>query len=206
MRIVNRLGIATAGILALTVIGTPVFAVAAANPHANAEAQSAAQSADETGQTNPNKPADPDSQGTTKSAAAKLKSCQNREKAINNIMTRIAGRGQKQLDLFTSIATKTEKFYTDKGKTLSNYDALVADVNAKQTAAQTAVDAVKADSVTFKCDGTDPKGAASSFKAALKSEISALKDYKTAVKNLIVRVKSVQGTTTSADQTTGGTQ
>ena len=66
-------------------------------------------------------------------------------------------------------------------------------------------DSVKADSVTFKCDGTDPKGAVSSFKDALKSEIAALQAYRTSVKNLIVGVKSVQGNTTSTDsKTTGG--
>lgn len=140
-------------------------------------------------------------------AAAQLKACQKRETAINNIMSRISDRGQKQLDLFTSIATRTETFYTDKGTTLSNYDALVTDVTAKKAVAQTSVDAVKGDSITFKCDGTDPKGMATVFKEALKSEITALKDYKTAVKNLIVGVKSAQGATTSADnKTTGGNQ
>ena len=144
----------------------------------------------------------------TRLADAKLKACQNREKAINNIMARLADRGQRHLDLFTKIAERTEAFYTTKGKTLSNYDALVADVAAKKAAARTAVDAVKASSVSFKCDGTDPRGAAASFKDSLKSEIAALKDYKTAVKNLIVGVKSVQGSSTSTDNktTSGGQQ
>jgi iron-sulfur cluster repair protein YtfE (RIC family) len=130
----------------------------------------------------------------TRLADAKLKACQNREKAINNIMARIADRGQKQLDLFSKIADRTEKFYTDKGKTLSNYDALVADVAAKKASAQTKVDTIKSTSTTFACDGTDPKGVLQSFKDALKSEISALKDYRTSIKNLIVGVKSVQST------------
>lgn len=130
-------------------------------------------------------------------ADAKLKACQNREKAIANIMARLADRGTKQLDVFTKIAERIQGFYTIKGKVLSNYDALVAEVNAKRAAAETAVEAVKNTSIEFKCDGTDPKGAASIFKEALKSEIEALKAYKTAVKNLIVGVKSVQGTTSS---------
>ncbi len=193
VHILSKLSFLTTGVVAASVMG--VVAVAAApNSHAKAEAasQTASQSTDQ------------GSKGATKLADAKLKACQNREKAINNILSRISDRGQKQLDLFTSIATKTETFYTDKGKSLSNYDALVADVTTKKAAAQIEVDAVKADSVTFKCDGTDPKGAASSFKAALKSEIQALKDYKTSVKNLIVGVKSVQGTTASTDNKTTG--
>jgi len=143
--------------------------------------------------------------GQTRLAAAQLKVCQRRETVITNIMTRIASRGQKQLTLFSTIASRTETFYTDKGKTLSNYDALVADVNAKQAAAQTAVTAASSASSGFSCDGSDPKGFVSLFKDGLKSEISALQDYRTAVKNLIVGVKSVQGSTTSsANQNNGG--
>jgi len=115
-------------------------------------------------------------------------------------MVRLGDRGQKQIDLFSTIAERTEKFYTDKGKALTNYDALVADVAAKKTAAQSAVDTVKSTSVEFKCDGNDPKGVAATFKERLKAEIAAMKAYKTSVKNLIVGVKSVQRTVAS----TGG--
>lgn len=141
----------------------------------------------------------------TRLADKKLENCKKRETKINNIMSRIADRGQKQLDLFTKISDRTQKFYTEKGKVLSNYDDLVADVNAKKAAAQTAVDTIKSTIVTFKCDGTDPKGAAQSFKAAQRSEIEALKAYKTSVKHLIVGVKSVQGTTSSTENKTEGT-
>ncbi|HET7640449.1 MAG TPA: hypothetical protein VFK47_17115 [Ktedonobacteraceae bacterium] len=142
----------------------------------------------------------------TRLANAKLKACQNREKAITNIMTRIGDRGQKQVDLFTKIADKTQAFYTNKGKKLSNYDTLVSDVTAKKQAAQTAVDATKASVIEFKCDGSDPKGAAASFKENMKTQNTALKAYKTAVKNLIVGVKSVQGSTASAENNAGGNQ
>ncbi len=202
MRIMTKIGLLTMSLAIIAVSGFPALALGAANSHANAQATEATTTTQTT---------EPGSQATDKKAAAqtkladaKLKACQNREKAINNIMSRIADRGQKQLDLFNSIATKTETFYTDKGKTLSNYDALVADVTAKKAAAQTAVDAVKAKSSTFSCDGSDPKGTAAVFKDSLKGEISVLKDYKTSVKNLIVGVKSVQGTTTSADNKTTG--
>jgi putative heme degradation protein len=136
--------------------------------------------------------------------AQQQKRCENRQTKVNAIRTRIADRGQRQIDLFDTISTRVEKFYTDKGKTLSNYDQLVADVNTKHDAAVAAVTTIKNTPITLKCDGTDPKGAASSFKDALKSEIQALKDYKTAVKNLIVGVKSVQSDAKTT-QSTGGT-
>lgn len=193
---ITKLGVVAFSVLAMTLTGIPVVAIGEANSHAKAEVttQTTEQS---TGL---------DSRGTTKLADAKLKACQNRQKTINNIMARISDRGQKQLDLFTTIAVRVETFYIDKGKTLSNYDELVADVTTKKEAAQTAVDAVKANSITFKCDGTDPKGVVTTFKDSLKSGIDALKAYRTSVKNLIVGVKSVQGTTSSSENSQGGQQ
>lgn len=120
----------------------------------------------------------------------KLKACQNREKAVTNIMVRIADRGQKQVDLFTKIADRTQQFYADKGLSANSYDELVADVNAKKAAAQSAVDSVKSTSVEFKCDGDNPRGVADSFKQSKNDQNLALKAYKTAVKDLIVGVKS----------------
>jgi hypothetical protein len=135
---------------------------------------------------------------------AKLKVCQNRQQAIRGIMTRIADRGQKHLALFTTIAERVETFYKNKGKVLSSYDALVADVEAKASLAQTTVTNVSSADSNFNCDGSDPKGIASSFLSSLKLEISALQAYRTAVKNLIVGVKSVESTSASATQTNGG--
>lgn len=130
----------------------------------------------------------------------KLKTCQNREKSINNIMSNIAQRGTKQLDVFTKISDRTQAFYKDKGLSVTNYDELVADVNAKKTAAEATVAQVKTTSLTFKCDGTDPKGASASFKTSLEAEKSALKAYKTAIKNLIKAIKSANDTLTEGTQ------
>lgn len=134
--------------------------------------------------------------GQARLEAAKLKACQNREKAVQNIMARISDRGTKQLDVFTKISDRVQAFYAEKGNTLSNYDALVAEVNAKKEAAQAAVETVKNGSTEFRCDGDNPKAVADSFKENLQAMNAALKEYKTAVKDLIVGVKSVQSTTT----------
>lgn len=131
----------------------------------------------------------------TRLADAKLKACQNRQESITSIMGRIGDRGQKQIDLFSTIAERTQTFYTEKGKTLANYDELVSNVEAKKAAAQTTVDTVKSTSTEFDCTGENPRGVASTFKESLKAQITALKDYKTSVKDLIVGVKSVQSTT-----------
>lgn len=130
----------------------------------------------------------------------KLKACERREKVIKNIMARISDRGQKQVNLFTTIAERTQAFYTNKNLSADNYDELVAEVAAKKTAAQATIDEVKAKGESFACSADDPKGAASSFKESLKAEIEAVKAYRTAVKNLIVGVKSAQSTATTEEE------
>jgi hypothetical protein len=136
-----------------------------------------------------------------KLAADKLGICQKRETEITNIMARMGDRGQKQLDLFAGIATRAENFYTEKGKTLSNYDLLVTDVNNKKATAQLAVNAVKAATPSFKCDGDNPKATATSFKNIVKIQIDALNAYRQSAKNLIVGIKSVQSTTATTTTT-----
>lgn len=130
--------------------------------------------------------------------AAKLRACQQREQAINKMMLRIADRAERQVTLFTMIATRVETFYIDKGQTISNYDNLVAEVTAKKTAAETQISTLKNDSA-FDCTSNDPKGMATTFKDSLRATITAMQNYKLAVKNLIVGVKSAQGQTSSAN-------
>ncbi len=122
----------------------------------------------------------------------RLKMCQNRERVINNIMGRMSDRGSKQLDVFNKIFERTQAFYESKGRTATNYAALVADANVKKAAAEAAVAKTKTTSVEFKCDGNDPKGAAAAFQGNLKEQNAALKAYKTSIHNLIVAVKSAQ--------------
>ena len=134
----------------------------------------------------------------------KMTLCENHKDVITAIMARIADRGQKQTDLFATIATRVETFYAKSGKTVTNYNTLVADVNAKHTAALAAVAKIKTDSTTFTCSTTNPQGIVTSFKSDLKLEISALQAYRTSVRNLTVAVKTVvEG---SAATTTGGNQ
>lgn len=133
-------------------------------------------------------------------ATAQLTACKNREAAITNIMTRIDTRGQNQITLFGTIATRVEAFYTKQDKTLSNYDQLVAAVNSAQTQANTDFGTLQTNS-TFSCSANDPKGMVTAFQSYLKTEITDLQNYRTAVKNLIVGVASVNGVTVSGSST-----
>lgn len=127
----------------------------------------------------------------------RLKSCEARQAGIVKIMTQAGERGDRQIALFDTIATRVEAFYTSKGKVLANYDQLVAAVATAKAAAQTAVQTVKSANTQFNCGGTNPIGQIDVLRTELKAMSTALEQYRTAVKNLIVGVKSVQSTTTS---------
>lgn len=119
--------------------------------------------------------------------------CKAQEARIKSLMTRLNTRGQKQLDVVTTISTRVQAFKTDKNLNVPNYDALVADVAAKKVAAQAAVDALKTAQITFKCDGTDPKGSASAFQEKMKAQHAAIRAYLTSVKHLLKAVKQAVG-------------
>lgn len=200
-----------AGIVVLAVAIALPAAANAQNAHAqetqqNTETSQVAtqQSLEERQTTSKQAATDHKAAAETKLADAKLKVCENRQKAITHIMARLADRGQKQLDLFSTIADRTESFYMSKGNTVANYDTLVADMFAQKSAAQSTVSTINSSSTTFDCNGVDPKGMVSSFRDSLKDEIAALKAYKTSVKNLIVGVKSAQGINTSTNSKSTG--
>ncbi len=204
---ISKLNLLTTLVAGVLFVLTIPVAVDALNGRANAVAAQDAQTAAQTSQGSPATTAGQANQEAVKTrlSEANVKLCQNRERVITSTMARISDRGQKQLELFTGIAGQAEKYYTDKGKTLSDYATLLAAVQAKQAAAQLAVNAVKTPVSSFSCGGDDPKGVADSFKSMLKIEIDALNAYKTSIKDLIVGVKSVE-TQTATTQTSGGNQ
>lgn len=127
-------------------------------------------------------------------AGHRLKACENHQATIRRILTRAEQRGANHVKLFATITTRVEDFYMRKGHVLATYDQLVGEVAAKKTAAETAINAVKAAGTDFTCMSDNPKAQVQAARAEVKAEIAALKSYRAAVKNLIVGVKSVQDT------------
>lgn len=123
----------------------------------------------------------------------KLKVCEVKEKVITTREQHLTRLANNIFDKFDKITARVEEFYKTKlvpqGKTISNYDTLVSDIQTKKTAAQDALNSAKADSVDFSCAGDDPKGALKTFRSDMQTVKSALKDYRTAIKDLIVAVK-----------------
>jgi hypothetical protein len=132
-------------------------------------------------------------------SAENLKSCQNREAAIDNIMARITDRAQKQLTLMDQISLRVQNLYKDKNMSIGNYEALVATVAAKKTIAEREMNTVRTMSRQFNCDSDDPKGTATQFKSNTSLQSGALNDYRTAIINLINGVESATVSTKEAN-------
>ena len=137
------------------------------------------------------------------STELKQRSCEARQASINRRVNAFAAAGQRHLNVFTSIFTKVQNFYTDKKLNVANYDTLVATVKDKQTAAQQAVDVLNGLDVNIDCTQPDPAQQLQTVKTAVSDARTALKAYRIAIKDLIV---AIQGASTANSSTTEGSQ
>ena len=123
----------------------------------------------------------------------KLKVCQTHEKNITKRLESLTNLVTNQEEKFASIAARVENHYLTKsvpaGKTVSNYDALVADIAAKKTAVDNALATAKTNASNFSCTGDDPKGLLTTFRKDMQAVKSALHDYRKSIRNLIVAVR-----------------
>lgn len=128
----------------------------------------------------------------------KLRICKNREAGVNRLMNRMSSRGEKQAAMIDKTLERVQAYTTDKNLAVAGYDSLLADANAKKAAVLAAVEAVKNGQAEFKCDGTDPKGAASVFKELMAKQTEAIKAYRASVIALLKAVKQSQSGTAPA--------
>lgn len=176
----------SAAIIFILLIATFVFATstnAAINSNSNRSKTNANINANE------NK-----NQESKKLNQEKLKACKGKEKNIQNRNRNSLQAGRTLLLKFNNIAERVETFYENKilasGNTVSNYDDLLADVLAKKSIAEAALEKAESTGQSFNCQGDDPKETLAEFRANILELKLDLKDYKTAVKNLIVAVHS----------------
>ncbi len=124
-----------------------------------------------------------------------LRSCQAREAAVKTRMESLVRLATTMQEKFDSIATRVKDFYTNKvlptGKTVSNYDALVADIGAKKAVVQTDLTSAQNKVSAFSCTADDPKGLLTQFRLDMQKVKGDLKNYRTSIKNLIVAVHRV---------------
>ncbi len=141
----------------------------------------------------------------------KQKACEQRQKSIEKRTSNFSTAAQRHLEVFNKIFVKVQAFHDSKGLDVANYDALVAAATAKQTAAQNAVDALKALNVQIDCTQTDPATTVATIKTAVSDARTALQTYRKSLVDLITALKgasTAQDNSSSSDTstTTGGTQ
>ncbi len=145
--------------------------------------------------------------GTVHSQAARQKACEMRQKGVDTITNNFATSAQTHLNVFTSIFTKLQTFYTSKQLNVTGYSALVATATADQTAAQTAVSALKSLDVQINCSQPDPASAVATIQQAASGARTALHAYLVSLKNLVVALKgasTAQHTTASTTTNANG--
>jgi len=142
--------------------------------------------------------------GKEHSTELRQKACEQRQKSIDKRTSNFAAAAQRHLDVFNKIFTKVQAFHDSKGLNVTGYDTLVATVTTKQTAAQAAVDALKALDVQIDCTQSDPATTVATIKTAVTNAHNALKDYRKALKDLVVALKGAS--TAEHTDTTGGDQ
>lgn len=127
----------------------------------------------------------------------KLRACGVREGAIKNRLSSLSKLVENIESNFDKIAARVENYYTNKlvpkGKTVANYNDLVADIQTKKTAVQTSLTSTQTAVSGFSCTGDDPKGQMKQFSQDMQGVKRALKDYRTSIKNLIVAVRTANG-------------
>lgn len=109
-------------------------------------------------------------------------------------MSKRAGNMTTRLD---KIASMVENYYTTKlvpaGKTVSNYDSLVSDVNAKKAALDPLVSKVQSDSTALTCTNGAARGQFQNFRTDASSLLAAFRAYRLSVINLVQAVVKVAG-------------
>ena len=176
----------TLAFIALTAV--PALAVAQQQGSSNSSTgngSDASQSQGSTGSGN----SDENSQGNRLQGDS-LARCQNKEARINQLMQRITNRARLQYRLFETITQRVQTYYTENDLLVSNYDELVATVEAARVQAQNTFQAMETNGGDFVCDGEDPHAYTNQFRNSFNSANQDLVAYKNAVRNLVVAVQT----------------
>lgn len=130
---------------------------------------------------------------------ARVRTCEAKQDSINKRVGSLTDRSVKMVENFTKIAQRVMDYYTNKvlpsGKTVANYDSLVAAIAEKKALVETAIADAQAKADAFSCTSDSPRTQLTDYRLAMQKVIAALKEYRTAIRNLIVAVKSVTGAT-----------
>lgn len=128
----------------------------------------------------------------------KKKVCDEKAPQINKAIDNVVSRTDDHAAQILKVYTLTKEFYTKNNLSIANYDALVANVEAKKVVADAAQKTLETHP-KFTCNSDGPRADIQSFKNQRLDKVSAFKDYRSAVHELI---KAVRAAAVAANVTT----
>jgi len=135
----------------------------------------------------------------------RMQACKAREVSIKNRMNHLTQLATEMQAKFDRHAQKVEDYYNNKvvpgGKTVDNYDELVASIDAQKTAVTDALGEAQTTADAFSCENGKPKEQVKQFREDMQTAKRALKAYRSAIKDLIVAIRSVNGAGDNANPT-----
>lgn len=125
--------------------------------------------------------------------AQRQEACRQHAADIDQRFDALGGKAGRYLNGFNTIFTKVQAYQTKNQLDVANYDALVADVTAKQAAATAAVAALKTQSETkINCGTSDPASSVAVVKTAAQDAHTAMKAYRTSLKTLVKALQAAK--------------
>lgn len=144
---------------------------------------------------------------------AKLRACQALSSNIVARSTHLVNLVKQMEETFTAIAKRVEQYYLSiavpSGATLTNYDALVANIVTKENTVNPLLAAAQSVASNFSCDNNNPSAQLTQYRTNMQAVVKELEDYRTAIKNLIVAVRTLpikEVTPTMAATQSAGTE
>lgn len=141
------------------------------------------------------------------SQAQRQEACQQHKDAIDSRFEALGDKSGRYLNGFDNIFTKLQAYKTKKQLDVANYDQLVADVTAKQSAATAAVTALNEQSgPKIDCSVNDPAASVAAVKTATKDAREALQAYRASLKTLAKALHDAKKAAHGADTTNTTTE
>jgi hypothetical protein len=140
------------------------------------------------------------------------KTPEGRERSCEVIMRNTKTRSESlvkmarnMLTKFDSILSSVKNYYTGivvpSGKTVPNYQQLIADTDAKKAAVEEALSKATSDLGSLSCENDNPKEAVMTFNNNMRAVKTALANYRTSIKNVIRAVHGFKRPTGSPKST-----
>jgi len=135
--------------------------------------------------------------------AKKAAACEEHKEHIGQVMSRVNDRSQRIYDRLTKVSGLIQKYYESNNLSIDNYSSLVADINTKQSVANTKLN-IMLTLGSFSCDEDNPRQSIVDYREGRKAKVTAMKAYRQSIRTLLTEVKSAAAAKKAASSQTDG--